>query len=113
MNRFQQISLAIACAGANAATAVAQASQIFNVINPTDVTLTVGSVPTCPMGFVCGTGFISFTHNITDNGFSVGDTINSATVNIFFTDPGGAEVIQITVSSSQTLTDLNMDSGIT
>jgi hypothetical protein len=84
-----------------------------DVIDPADIELTVGSTPTCPAGFVCGTSFISYVHDITDNGFTVGDTINSATLNIFLTDPGGSEVVQITVALGQTQTDTNISSTAT
>ena len=108
MNRFQTIALAIASVGFIAVAPLANAGPISpnpDVINPADITLTVGSTPTCPAGFVCGTSFISFVHNITDNGFTVGDTINSATLNIFLTDPSGAEDVRITVALSQIATD--------
>ena len=62
---------------------------------------------------MCDTSFISYVHDITDNGFTVGDTINSATLNIFLTDPGSAEIVQIAVSLGQTLTDKNIDSSAT
>src|SRR5262245_45097153 len=112
MNRGHGVILALASAGFIAASAVANANPIANVIVPADITLTVGTTPTCPAGFVCGTSFISLVHNITNNGFTVGDTINSATLKIFLTDLGGAEVIKITLSSGQTITDLNMGSSI-
>ena len=113
MVKCRVLALALASAGFIAASAVANASPISDVIDPTDITLTVGSTPTCPAGFVCGTSSISLVHNIIDNGFNVGDTINSATLKVFLTDRGGAEVIQIILSSGQTITDLNMGSSIT
>jgi hypothetical protein len=119
MNRFQKIALALASVGSIAAAPLANASPISpnpDVIDPTNITLTVGSTPTCPNEFTCGTNFISYVHDITDNGFTLGDTINSATLNIFLTDPGGSEVVKITVSlgqTAQTQTDLNIGSTAT
>jgi len=116
MNRFQQVVPAIAFVGGIAGSLVANAGPISpnpDVINPANITLTVGSTPACPAGLSCGTSFISFVHDITNNGFTVGDTINSATLNIFLTDPGGSEVVQITVSLGQTQTDTNIGSTAT
>ena len=101
-----------------AAASMANAGPISpnpDVINPAaDVTITVGStLNPCPAGLACGPSFISFEHNITDNGFTLGDTVNSATLRIFLTDPGAAEIVSITLSSGQTLTDLNIGSTAT
>jgi len=113
MNRFQQIVLAIGSIGFFAAAPVANAG-LLDVIDPADITLTVGSLSApCPAGITCGTGYISYVHDITDNGFAIGDTINSATLNIFLKDSGGSEGITITVSLGQTQTDANIGTTAT
>src|SRR5688572_14841438 len=116
MKRFQKIVLLMASVGAMGAAPMANAGPISpnpDVIDPAaDVTITVGgTLNPCPAVLACGPSFISFVHNITDNGFTLGDTVNSATLRIFLTDPGSAEIVSITLSSGQTATDLNIGSS--
>lgn len=108
MTRFRRIALAMASIGAMSVAPAANAIPISpnpDVVNPTDITLTVGVTPTCPAGFTCGSGFISYVHDITNNGFTFGDIVNSATLNIFLTDATGAEDVKITVALGQIATD--------
>jgi hypothetical protein len=84
-----------------------------DVINSAGITLTVGTTPACPADFVCDTSFISYVHDITDNGFTIGDKINSAILNIFLTDLGGSEIVRIAVALGQTLTVMNTDDSST
>lgn len=68
----------------------ADAIPITDTVNPADTLITLGSTPTpCPADFTCTTSALSFVHDITDNGFSLADTIASATVAIHLTDGGG------------------------
>ena len=59
----------------------ARAVPITDVVKPADTYVTFGSSPSpCPSGFDCGAGWLSFTHQITDDGFNIGDTIASASL---------------------------------
>ena len=118
MKQSHKIVLAIASVASMAAAPIANAGPISpnpDGVNPAaDVTITVGgTLNPCPAGLGCGPSFISFVHNITDNGFTLGDTIKSATLRIFLTDPGSAEIVEITLSSGQTLTQQNIGSTAT
>ena len=62
-----------------------------------------------PLGFSLRDGFISYVHDITNNGFTVGDTINSATLNIFLTDVGGSESFTSPLLWVETQTETNID----
>ena len=69
-----------------AATPVS-AMPITDTVNPADTTITFGTTPSpCPAGFTCDSGALTFVHDITDNGFTVGDTITSATIDIHLTE---------------------------
>jgi len=69
------------------AAAPAYAIPVIDTVDPTDTLITFGITPDpCPAGFTCVPGALSFVHNITDNGFTVGDTINSATIDIHLTE---------------------------
>jgi hypothetical protein len=58
------------------------AGPIIDVVNPTDVFVSFGATPTCPAGMTCGSGTLTFVHDITDNGFQIGDIIGSAHIDI-------------------------------
>jgi hypothetical protein len=64
-----------------AAATPVRALPITDVVNPADTYVAFGSNPSpCPSGFDCGAGWLSFTHQITDDGFNIGDAIASASV---------------------------------
>ena len=84
------------------AAAPASAIPITDTVNPTDTTITVGITPSpCPSGsgFTCTLSALSFVHDITDNGFSLLDTIVSATVAITLSDSGSSEDYTFTFGS--------------
>jgi hypothetical protein len=58
------------------------AGPIIDVVNPTDVFVSFGATPTCPAGMTCGSGTLTFVHDITDDGFQLGDIIHSATIDL-------------------------------
>jgi len=65
----------------------AAAITISDSIDPTDTLITSGITPSsCPSGFTCITSALSFVHDITDNGFVVGDAITTATIAIHLTE---------------------------
>jgi hypothetical protein len=78
--------LAVAVVSALCAAAPAGAIPVTDTVNPTDTLITFGSTPTCPALFSCTTSALTFVHDITDNGFSVGDTITGATIDIHLTE---------------------------
>ena len=64
-----------------------QAAPISDTVDPNpNILITAGSTPSCPAGFTCGVSTVSFVHDITDNGFSLLDTITSATVAVHLTE---------------------------
>ena len=91
----------------------AGAIPITDTINPADTLITFGSTPSpCPAGFTCTTSALSFVHDITDNGFALGDTIISATVAIHLTDTGGSESYQFSIGlAPQTFSSVNVPGG--
>ena len=78
--------LAAAVVSALCAAAPAGAIPVTDTVDPTDTLITFGSTPTCPASFSCTTSALTFVHDITDNGFSVGDTITGATIDIHLTE---------------------------
>jgi hypothetical protein len=87
---------------------------IVDTVNPTDTLLTFGSVPSpCPGGFTCASGSITFTHNILDDGFTIGSIVNSASLVIHLTDTGGSESYQYLIGAGQTFTGGNIGSSQT
>ena len=106
--------LAAAVLSALWATAPAHAVPITDFVNPADTSIILGSTPTpCPAGFTCGTSFLSFVHDITDDGFSVGDTITSATVAIHLTDDNGSEDYTYLIGVGQTESASNVPTNST
>jgi hypothetical protein len=89
------------------------AVPITDVVNPSDTTIAAGSTPTpCPAGFTCTSGALSFVHDITDNGFTLGSTITSATLAIHLTDlGGGSESYRFDVGATQTFSSVNVPGG--
>ena len=89
------------------------ALPITDTVNPTDTLLTFGSIPApCPVDFVCATSTLSFTHDITDNGFAPGLSITSATLAVHLTDEGGSENYSILIGAGlQSLTVANLGSS--
>lgn len=74
MNKFQKMALAIGAMGFIAIAPVANAIPITDFVDPTNTTIVLGAVPTpCPAGFTCTTSALSFVHDITDDGFVLGD----------------------------------------
>jgi hypothetical protein len=87
------------------------AIPIADTVNPTDILLTFGSVPNpCPGGFTCASGSITYTHNIVDDGFTIGSIVNSASLVIHLTDTGGSEGYQYLIGAGQTFTGGNIGS---
>jgi hypothetical protein len=105
------------CAGALAlggSASTALAIPIVDTVNPTDILLTFGSVPNpCAGGFTCASGSITFTHNILDDGFTIGSIVNSASLVIHLTDSGGPESYQYLIGAGQTFTGGNIGSSQT
>ena len=66
--------------------APASAIPVTDTVDPANALITFGSSPACPAGFACGTSSLSFVHDIRDTGFTVGDIITSATLDIHLTD---------------------------
>ena len=91
----------------------ALAIPIADTVNPTDITLTSGSVLSpCPSGFTCASGSITFTHNILDDGFTIGSIVNSATLAIHLTDTdNGNEDYQFIIGAGQTSSGSNVTNG--
>src|SRR6476646_8021678 len=85
----------------------AVAIPITDVVNPSDTTISFGSTPSCPSGFTCSSGSLSFVHDITDNGFTLGSVITSATLGIHLTDEGGSEGYTFNVGAAQTFSSVN------
>ena len=48
---------------------------------------------------------------MTDNGFDVGDVVNSATVAVHLTDSGGSEAYTFTIGVGQTFSSVNVPGG--
>jgi hypothetical protein len=72
---------AAAMLAAFALSTPARALPITDVVDPADIYLEYGVTPSsCPAGFECGPGWLSFTHRITDDGFNVGDLITKASL---------------------------------
>ena len=112
MNKFQKIALALGAMSLIAIAPVANAIPITDFVDPSDTTITFGSTPSpCPAGFTCTTSALSFEHDITDNGFALGDTITGATVAIHLTDSGGSEAYTFAIGGDQTFSSVNVPGG--
>jgi hypothetical protein len=107
------VSAAVLLLGAVFAAPVV-AIPITDTVNPTDTTITFGSTPSpCPAGFTCSSGALSFVHDITDNGFTLGSVITFATLGIHLTDEGGSESYTLNFGAAQTLALTNVPSSST
>jgi hypothetical protein len=94
--------------------APAVAIPITDIVNPTDTTISSGVTPSpCPTGFACSSGALSFVHDITDNGFTLGSVITSATLGIHLTDDNGSEGYTFNVGAAQTFSSVNVPSSST
>ena len=82
MKALRRVLCGVACLAPLWIAGPAAAIPIIDVVDPDpNILLVNGStVSPCPAGFTCTTSAISFVHDITDNGFNVGDTIDSATI---------------------------------
>lgn len=87
-----------------------KAIPISDTIDPSpDILISFTAAPTpCPSGFTCSVANLSWVHDITDNGFALGDTIDSATLVVHLTDTGGSETYSYTIGIGQTETHLNV-----
>ena len=104
----------LAVLSALSAGGAAHAIPVTNVVDPADTPIVLGSTPSpCPVGFTCTTSSLSFVHDITGNGFSVGDTITSATVAIQLTDGNGEEQYTYTIGLTQIENAKNVPSSTT
>ena len=89
MSKFRTHAfLAAALLSGLCAATPASAIVATDTVNPTpDIVLNFGATPTpCPAGFTCATNTLSFVHDITDDGFNVGDDVTGATVVVNFTE---------------------------
>ena len=89
MSKFRTNALlAVALLSGLCAAAPASAAVAVDTVNPTpDIILNFGATPTpCPAGFTCATNTLSFVHDITNDGFNVGDDVTAATVVVNFTE---------------------------
>ena len=92
----------------------AHAFPVTDFVNPTDTTIGLGSTPSpCPAGFTCTTSSLAFVHDITDDGFALGDLITSATVAIHLTDENGSEGYTYLIGLTQTETAANVPTNST
>jgi hypothetical protein len=92
----------------------AVAIPITDIVDPTDTIISSGVTPApCPAGFTCSSGALSFVHDITDNGFTLGSVITSATLAIHLTDEGGSEAYTFNVGAAQTFSSVNVPSSST
>ena len=77
----REVGVALAILTVWAIATPARAVPLTDVVKPADTYVTFGSNPSpCPSEFDCGAGWLSFTHQITDDWFNVGDTIASASL---------------------------------
>lgn len=59
------------------------AGPITDTVDPANVFVSFGATPApCPAGMTCGSGSLSFVHDITNDGFVLGDIISSASIAI-------------------------------
>jgi hypothetical protein len=92
--------------------APAVAIPVTDIVNPTDTTITSGSTPSpCPLGFTCSSGSLSFVHDITDNGFTLGSIVTAASLAIHLMDDTGSEGYTFNVGAAQTFSSVNVPGG--
>ena len=59
------------------------AGPIVDVVDPVNVFVSSDATPACPSAeWTCGVGTLTFVHDITDDGFQIGDIIGSAHIDI-------------------------------
>jgi hypothetical protein len=96
-------------------SASALALPINDTVDPAETFINFGITPSpCPSGFNCTASNLSFTHNITDNGFLAGlQTISSATIAVHLSDEGSSENYSILIGDAlQTVTVANLGSNV-
>jgi PEP-CTERM motif-containing protein len=88
----------------------AYAVPISDTVDPDpSILITFTGTPTpCPSPFTCSVANLSWVHDITDNGFSVLDTIISASLVVHLTDTGGSEKYTYTIGLGQTQSEMNV-----